>query len=424
MKTAEDSFSAFLEGRSRKDLLDYARIIGLDLGISLTKSSLVKRIEQYVTGRPGEWMRTMTEWDLKILRALSAQAPGEHMAGEYAGYIAPVTIVGIVRTKPGEDNDTFEYWLPEELFFTVKDNIDAAIRDAESSGRFTVERLTLGILNLYGFMPMDKLLDMVLDYLKEHPTPDVRAYYDYFVGSAAIALFREYSRNLGGEVVVSPELFEVDVVESGRTLYSDIRRQKRFTYEEVLEAGTGAPDFTFRLDTPEGKRYCEVLLSKGYYPESVPVLAHDLWMGVQIEDRSLMDTIYGPIADQMDMFLSEEEYFAALEAVADYVNILPRWQLKGWSPAEKNYMKLTFDPADAPPFVPPEGEYNSWEMPRPSISEGYTDLIEKDEKINRLIGLMPEGFPFGMAIPHVSKDDPCPCGSGLKYGSCHGKMLN
>lgn len=424
MKEAEGTFAAFLEGHSRKEVIDFARVVGLDLGVSVTKSAAIKRYTDYILSRPGEWMSALTEWDLKILRTLAAQAPGEHMAGEYAGYIAPVTIVGIVQTKPGPDDDTFEYWLPEELFFTVKDNIDAAIRDGESSGRFTVERLALGLLNLYGFMPMEKLLDMVMEYLKEHPTQDIRAYYDFFVGSAAISLFREYSLKSRSEVVVCPELFEIDTVESGRDLYSDIRKAKHFSYEEVLEAGTGAPDFTFRLDTPEGRRYCEVLLSKGYYPESIPMLAHDLWMGVQIEGRTLMDTIYGPVADQMDMFLSEEEYHAALEAVADYVNILPRWQLKGWSPAEKNYMKLVFDPADAPPFIPPDGEYDSWEMPRPSISEGYTDLIEKDEKIGQLIGLMPEGFPFGMAIPHVSKDDPCPCGSGLKYGSCHGKMLN
>jgi uncharacterized protein YecA (UPF0149 family) len=63
-------------------------------------------------------------------------------------------------------------------------------------------------------------------------------------------------------------------------------------------------------------------------------------------------------------------------------------------------------------------------MPKPTISEGYTDLIEKNGALEALSAILPEGFPFGMAIPHVSPEDPCPCGSGLKYKNCHGKLLS
>jgi preprotein translocase subunit SecA len=29
-----------------------------------------------------------------------------------------------------------------------------------------------------------------------------------------------------------------------------------------------------------------------------------------------------------------------------------------------------------------------------------------------------------MAVRHVAPDDPCPCGSGLKYKNCHGRHLS
>ena len=63
-------------------------------------------------------------------------------------------------------------------------------------------------------------------------------------------------------------------------------------------------------------------------------------------------------------------------------------------------------------------------MPRPTISPGYTDTIDNDGPFRDLGRYLPEGFPFGMAIPHVAADDPCPCGSGLQYRHCHGKFLN
>ena len=64
------------------------------------------------------------------------------------------------------------------------------------------------------------------------------------------------------------------------------------------------------------------------------------------------------------------------------------------------------------------------EMPAPTKSEGYTDIVEKDKALEALSAFMPNGFPFGMAVPHVAPDDPCPCGSGLKYRYCHGKITN
>ena len=51
-------------------------------------------------------------------------------------------------------------------------------------------------------------------------------------------------------------------------------------------------------------------------------------------------------------------------------------------------------------------------MPEPTISDGYAKELSAQE------------FPMGFAIPHVAPDDPCPCGSGLRYCRCHGKYLS
>ena len=57
----------------------------------------------------------------------------------------------------------------------------------------------------------------------------------------------------------------------------------------------------------------------------------------------------------------------------------------------------------------PADEYPHWNMPELTVSDGYPRM---------------GGFPLGFAVPHVAPDDPCPCGSGLRYSHCHGKYLS
>jgi hypothetical protein len=48
----------------------------------------------------------------------------------------------------------------------------------------------------------------------------------------------------------------------------------------------------------------------------------------------------------------------------------------------------------------------------PTISDGFAGEMSSKE------------YPMGFAIPHVAPNDPCPCGSGLRYSRCHGKYLS
>ena len=58
------------------------------------------------------------------------------------------------------------------------------------------------------------------------------------------------------------------------------------------------------------------------------------------------------------------------------------------------------------------------------IFKGYSshEVFEKYEKSS--LQPLPDKMPplgFGMGVPRVGRNDPCPCGSGLKYKNCHGK---
>lgn len=80
---------------------------------------------------------------------------------------------------------------------------------------------------------------------------------------------------------------------------------------------------------------------------------------------------------------SQSQVEELVRVVNDYMNNVPRWMFKGYSSHEvfEKFEKPHLQPL--PNKMPPAG--------------------------------------FGMGVPKVGRNDPCPCGSGLKYKNCHGK---
>ena len=156
----------------------------------------------------------------------------------------------------------------------------------------------------------------------------------------------------------------------------------------------------------------------GYEGFDLVKAQYEIWMESQLPfaDSALFEvlTSRGSIA-------SDSLYHACVRAVVDYANAVPKWALNGYSAVEKDYLLLEYPDTTEPSTPEAEEGVPQWSMPQPTISEGYTDLIEKNDALERISSLLPDGFPFGLAIPHVAPDDPCPCGSGLRYSHCHGK---
>ena len=106
--------------------------------------------------------------------------------------------------------------------------------------------------------------------------------------------------------------------------------------------------------------------------------------------------------------------------MSDYADAVPKWCLNGFSAYEKGecmcdreaWKELEEQPEGTPQHPEGEDEYPQWTMPEPTVTEGFG--------LQMLSGQLPPGF----AIPHVAPDDPCPCGSGLRYRLCHGKYLS
>jgi hypothetical protein len=103
-----------------------------------------------------------------------------------------------------------------------------------------------------------------------------------------------------------------------------------------------------------------------------------------------------------------------MQHLADFANNLPLWHLRGFTAAD--YPAESFIPklSTKEPLGP---------MLRKLKKEAYlmTDILNgKTPQPNQAKPSVEDNPWVGQKI---GRNDPCPCGSGLKYKKCHGKSL-
>ena len=417
-----------LDGFQKFELEDIGILFGAQLPSRLRKAELVNRLTCYLVARPQRWLNHLLEVDLQLLKQLVAAGPEVHVRQDYPDYPTVLEASGLIVT--GERSDDYrDVWISREVCEIVAPHIDAALAEGERSGRFEIERVALGYLNLYGLLPYTRFIDLMMDFYEQRFGDDFDRLVALLQQSPVIKLSRCSSLSDPDEYLCSPQVEDVEELIERRSDLREPKEYKAFSYDDALEAGAGAPYFTYGLSTPEGKALVRMLRRMGYEGEELLREEHYIWLSAQYyqHGNGSADELFVAVTSQTDWFVSDAEYRRFLKIVARFANTLPRWDLKGHSSDETGLLPIAVEEdASLPPLEPDEldGEVPEWTMPHPTISPGYTDTIEKDGQIRDLSAFLPEGFPFGMAIPHVAPGDPCPCGSGLKYRHCHGKYLS
>jgi hypothetical protein len=115
---------------------------------------MVERLTSYLLKCPGRWLSLVLERDARLLRQLVHAGPDTVQMMDYADYPSVLEVSGLVDFDDS-DQRTHKVWLRREVYDIVAPHIEKAIHTAEQSGRFQLERVALGYLNLYGVLPTD-----------------------------------------------------------------------------------------------------------------------------------------------------------------------------------------------------------------------------------------------------------------------------
>jgi len=402
-------------------LEDICYLLGSEASYRPRKKDMAEALYEYLHGKPRRWLNCLLERDLRLLKTLVAGGPEKVQYIELGHYHSLLEVSGLVEVT--DDEQRFQQvTLPKEVYDIVAPYVDEAIEKGEKSGRFEFERAALGFLNLYGRVDVQVFLDFIQEWCDAGYGPGLKRLLVQVQDSPLIKMCRFTDEF--GDYMLSPCVDNLPkLVEDRKSFGFENEQLKKLPVEAAIEAGEGAPFFTLQLETPEGKALVDMLKSIGYEGSELTRIEHEIWLDAQAEEGG--DLIYDSVYAKDEAIRSDSEFMRCLQVIADYANSIPLWRLCGYSAADEN-MEIFFLPDEFQnPVAPAEAESSapSWNMPRPTVSEGYTPAAE-DQIPENLLKLLPGGFPFGMAVPPAAPDDPCPCGSGLRYKHCHGKIKN
>ncbi|MBR6346410.1 MAG: SEC-C domain-containing protein [Bacteroidales bacterium] len=381
------------------ELEDFMDVLGADVPDHSRKTAIIKCFTAYLSRKPEFWLRHLMERDLRLLSSLVKAGPGKMLAMDHPDYPTILEITGIVENDSSDDYD-LKLWISQEVFDIVSPHIEKVISDCERSGQFTVERACLGLMNLYGVVPYavfcEKLAVCLVDMgLKQQEIWDLLE---------LTPVLRWNSVGMDDmEYMCSPLVENIyDVLDARKKYAEGISEYADFSPEEIISAGSGAPFFIIGDKSEAGKAMRSMLSYLGYSGPQIATSFHDVWMDAQFPDDN--QHVFDIVNDVSDS-LSISRYSDFIKVISGYVNSTPKWILSGFSADETGMLRIEAEIGDEQVEDIPD-DAPKWVMPSPSVSDGYA---------------LPSGFPFGLSVPHVAPGDPCPCGSGLKYRSCHGK---
>ena len=406
-----------LDSFQKPELQDLGNILGNSLSPRLRKSQLVDQMHSYLRGEPRRWMSHLMERDVRLLQELVHAGPDKIQYQEFADYPSLLEVAGLVSYDDSDDN-YHKVWISREVYDIVAPEVNHVLSAGEESGQFEVERIGLGYLNLYGILPTERFVDLVMNWFEHKHGSDFHRLSRFLQQSPLIKMYR-YTDN-HGDYICSPCVSEMDV-DTIYYLREEFRqnRFKEFTFEEAMEAGAGAPYFNLGLKTPQGIRAEQMFRHLGYSGLDLVMVMHDTWVEAQ-HTAETNDRLMDPIWECPNRVLDDFGYLECIRILCDYANSLPKWVLNGqsadetglcrqeWTEWESSRPKTDFAAEEAGS----EPEYPQWSLPEPTVSDGFAADAVAEE------------YPMGFAIPHVAPDDPCPCGSGLRYCRCHGKYLS
>ncbi len=377
-----------LDGFQKPELQDLGSLLGRELSPRLRKSQLVEQLDVYLRGEPGRWLSHLMERDVRLLRELVNAGPEKVQYQDYAIYPSLVEVSGLV-----EHDDTDEHfhkvWITREMYDIVAPFVEKAIKRGERSGQFDIERIGLGYLNLYGIMSTPLFLDLITAYYEQHYNNNYGELMHMLQQSPMVKLCRYTDK--WGDYLCSPCVSDPEEI---HTLRQQLGQKKKgsFTEDQAREAGAGAPYFTVDMRTREGMALEQLYRRLGYEGFELVKAEHDTWIEAQYTS-DYNEALFHPLMDSpQGQHLDEESWKVCCQIVADYADAVPKWALNGLSAREAGQMQLDMK----------LNSLRSW---------------DKLPEVADIPGM-------GFAIPHVAPDDPCPCGSGLRYCHCHGKYLS
>ncbi|MDO5442096.1 MAG: SEC-C metal-binding domain-containing protein [Bacteroidia bacterium] len=383
---------------TKDELSTILSYFGQDIPSKAKKAELVDIVSEFIGGHPREWLYKLPERDLRLLQTIVVAGMDNWVKMESPEYPSVASILGLIYVDDNSFDDIMAS-MDYALYYSVSSIVSQVIKEKEADGSFAVERIALGLLNIYGAIPVEDFVETVFDMFDDEGDGGKEVTLA-MADCPMVAMNRVYYKDK--VYVISPYAYDYESIIDGREDFEEINDFKLYSILEATSAGAGAPFCAFRNAGCEAVE--DILRSIGYTEGEIREEIHKIWFNAQFAvNDSSAEAIFSSINSRIDDLESFDEYRKCVDIIAAYANSVPKWMLNGYTSDEIGQLQLSIKVDE-------------------SVMEGHG--LEEEAEMDEKLGPLKDYYKYNMAVHHVAADEPCPCGSGLSYCHCHGKRMN
>ena len=384
---------------TKESLKEMANIIGLSIPSKLRKGEYASLLAEAILSCPDKWLCQLTHNELTLLQELVEAGPDTYVETTNIMMGNTLECLSLILSDREKDIARVRYMICDELREAVAPYLDKIQISEEQRVRFMVEQYACGILNLYGYLSYVELLDLLNEYLHGSVTRNeiIKALSDSaLIRRLTFTVMDVYDSTLS---VQSPYLFDFEDLDWQLSEHPEITGKKRYSKEEVFLAG--AMPLAHMPNAYRNELKLFMMQKLKHTEELAEFSLQHLWFVAQTESNS-MSVITSIIGGKLS---SRHELQEAIELFVNYCNGCPRWFLRGYSSEEVFSLFEKDRLRQNPPRI----------VPGPNMKAAGMDITPEVQ--SEFDFLFREVF----GEQKVGRNDPCPCGSGVKYKKCCGK---
>lgn len=408
----------------KEELIRYASNLGLKLDEESDISKLRKAYIEFVLSHPKELLLMLPMADLQLISKAKNVKAGEGVP-RVDDHLTPIMVMYGLADMDTLQEDFFTVTIAEDLQPLLVQHIDWALENEHNRLRMSVEFIVEGFANILGIITQDEIRKQLKKLLQNDSYEKVAKALDAVRQYSLLLDSMEYAGNLENAK-------DEDIRFVSRYGWEDKRRMEQFITEHSRNIDS-TPDFSVgELTKSSGAVFpvvpnpkmdefmhfltCRIGLDQAY----AYIVCFNLWYykihyGEYSHDDMPMELYFlSHVLTEGEQELTDKLAEEGLHCLADFADNIPLWYLRGFTAADY--------PAEA--FV---SKLSTKEPLGTMLRKVKNEACLIKNKLNVKAQIPDQTKPSKEDNPRtdrkIGRNDPCPCGSGLKYKKCHGKGL-
>jgi len=402
------SFHDYMMEYTKEQLFVYSFILRADcVKQSDKKAVIVDKLSDYIQSNARSILDGLPLYEIQRMQKMLNSSKGRIPVNPLNHGKDILSIIELSTFEENVEKDiTYSMIYPEfRAAFTAA--LVGYVDEEVNQKRFKMEQSLIGLLNIYGALEMEEIMDL---YLELYPDTDNEDLIEQLIASYLFPIStEEFGEQKSRKVYVSPLMKDAAYVSELMDAIAYPRLHKGFTKEVVEKAGEMPfPIFETEMLVPVREWFKKYKL----LPERSKELTSYFWM--YTNERSDLLPVLFTLFDHIGVTSKQAD--TAMAMFNNYFNSAPSWVLRG---ASENHFIAEFG-SDALIREHEErinAQFNDEEYDPSDIEEAENDMDANYLTHNT------DRLGMSLPIPHfpkVGRNDPCPCGSGRKFKVCCG----